>query len=153
MTPKQVEAAALALPGATLSIQWGADRVYKVGGKMFAAMGGDKAPSLSFKVDDVAFEMLTERDGIIPAPYLARAKWVQLTTLKAMADDELRDRLAVAHRIIVEKLPKKDRPALPKAAAKAAPKKAAETKAVKKAAAKKAPAKKAPAKAKSAKRK
>ena len=110
MTPKQVEAAALALPGATLSIQWGDDRVYKVGGKMFAAMGGGKAPSLSFKVDDVAFEMLTEREGVIPAPYLARAKWVQLTTLKAMADGELRDRLAIAHRIIAEKLPKKLRP-------------------------------------------
>ena len=110
MTPKQAEATALALPGATLSIQWGDDRVYKVGGKMFAAMGGGKAPSLSLKVSDVAFEMLTERDGIIPAPYAARFKWVQLTTLKAMDDKELRERLAEAHRLVVEKLPKKLRP-------------------------------------------
>ena len=107
MTPKQVEAAALALPGAALSIQWGDDRVYKVGGKMFAAMGGDKAPSLSFKATDLSFEMLTERDGIIPAPYMARAKWVQLTTLKAMDDKELKERLAEAHRLVVAKLPKK----------------------------------------------
>ncbi len=112
MTPKQAEAAALALPGASLSIQWGDDRVYKVGGKMFAAMGGGKAPSLSFKATDLAFEMLTEREGIIPAPYLARAKWVQLTTLKAMDDGELRERLAEAHRLVVEKLPKKLRPAV-----------------------------------------
>lgn len=147
MTPKQVEAAALALPGATLSIQWGNDRVYKIGGKMFAAMGGDKAPSLSFKVDDVAFEMLTERKGIIPAPYLARAKWVQLTTLDAMDAEEIRGRLAQAHRIIAEKLPKKSRPDFSEAVApakKAAPKKAA---------VKKTPAKKAKAmKAKSARK-
>ena len=110
MTLKQVEACALAFPGATLSIQWGDDRVYKVGGKMFAAMGGAKAPSLSFKASDLAFEMLTTREGIIPAPYLARAKWVQLTTLKAMDDKELRERLAEAHRLVVEKLPKKLRP-------------------------------------------
>lgn len=110
MTPKQVEAAALALPGAALSIQWGDDRVYKVGGKMFAAMGAGMAPALSFKVGDVAFEMLIEREGVIPAPYLARAKWVQLTTLKAMDGAEIRERLGEAHRIIVEKLPKKLRP-------------------------------------------
>ncbi len=59
MTPKRVEAAALALPGATLSIQWGDDRVRKVGGK---------APGLSFRVGDVAFEMLIEREGVILAP-------------------------------------------------------------------------------------
>ena len=111
MTPKQVEAAALALPGATLSIQWGDDRIYKVGGKMFAGMGGGKTPALSFKVTDLAFEMLTEREGIIPAPYMARAKWVQLTTLKAMDDKELRERLAEAHKIVAAKLPKKLRPA------------------------------------------
>lgn len=111
MTPKAVEKAALALPGATVSYPWGDDHpVYKVGGKMFAAMGGGKAPSLSFKVGDVAYEMLIEREGIIPAPYLARAKWVQLITLKAMDDGELKERLAEAHRIIVEKLPKKLRP-------------------------------------------
>jgi predicted DNA-binding protein (MmcQ/YjbR family) len=111
MTPKQVEAAALALPGATLSIQWGDDRVYKVAGKMFAAMGAGRTPALSFKTTDIGFEMLTQREGVIPAPYLARAKWVQLTSLKAMDGDEIWARLAEAHRLVVAKLPKKLRPA------------------------------------------
>ena len=112
MTPKQVEAAALALPGATLSIQWGDDRIYKVGGKMFAGMGGGKAPALSFKCTDLSYEMLIQRAGIVPAPYMARAKWVQLTKLSAMEGDELKKRLAEAHRLIVEKLPKKLRDTL-----------------------------------------
>ena len=77
---------------------------------MFAWMGAEKAPALSFKASELAFEMLTERDGIVPAPYLARAKWVQLETLKAMDADELRERLAEAHRLVVAKLPKKLRP-------------------------------------------
>jgi predicted DNA-binding protein (MmcQ/YjbR family) len=110
VTPKQVEAAALALAGAELSIQWGDDRVYKVGGKMFAVLGGGKAPTLSFKTSDVGFEMLTGREGIVPAPYLARAKWVQLTSLTGMEADELRARLADAHRLVVAKLPKRLRP-------------------------------------------
>jgi predicted DNA-binding protein (MmcQ/YjbR family) len=111
VTPKQVEAAALALPGAVVTYPWGDDHpVYKVGGKMFAAMGAGKAPALSFKTSDLAFEMLTQRDGIVPAPYLARAKWVQLTTLGAMDAAEIRERLAEAHRLVVAKLPKKLRP-------------------------------------------
>ena len=40
MTPAELEKAALALPGAELSIKWGDDRCYVVGGKMFAATDG-----------------------------------------------------------------------------------------------------------------
>lgn len=106
-----MDKAALALPGASVSFPRGYDQpVYKVVGKMLAAMSGGKAPSLSFKVSEVAYEMVIEREGIIPAPYLARAKWVQLVTLKAMDDVKLRERLAEAYSIIVAKLPKKLRP-------------------------------------------
>lgn len=110
MTPKAVERFALALPGAELSIKWGDDRCYCVGGKMFAAMSGAKAPTLSFKTSDVGFEILTAREGVIPAPYAARFKWVQLTSLGVMDDGEIRERLVEAHRLIVAKLPKKLRP-------------------------------------------
>lgn len=56
--------------------------------------------------------MLIERDGVIPAPYAARFKWVQLTSLKAMDAGEIRERLAEAHRLVAEKLPKKIRDTL-----------------------------------------
>ena len=58
MTEADFHRIATALPGATMEVLWGADRVYKVGGKMFAAMG--PSGSLSFKASDIAFEMLTE---------------------------------------------------------------------------------------------
>lgn len=114
MTPGAFEKAALALPGATLSIQWGADRVYKVGGKMFAVRGDNAGPNppVSFKCSDLAYEMLTQKKNIVPAPYLARAKWVMLQNLRALPDDEIRARLQEAHRLVAEKLPKKLRPAL-----------------------------------------
>jgi predicted DNA-binding protein (MmcQ/YjbR family) len=41
-----------------------------------------------------------------PAPYLARAKWVQLVSPDALDDEELRTYLKEAHDIVVEKLPK-----------------------------------------------
>ena len=71
-----VEKFLLALPRATLSIQWGNDRVFKVAGKMFAVIGfyeNKKFGGMSFKASEESFRILTELPGIKPAPYLARA--------------------------------------------------------------------------------
>lgn len=86
--------------------------MFKVSGKMFAVLSGESAKmrSVSFKCSDIAFEMLTQREGVIPAPYLARAKWVRLDHLRVMPDSEIKAYLVDAHRLIVEKLPKKLRP-------------------------------------------
>ena len=101
----------LALPGVTLDHPFGDDHdAYKVGGKMFAIIGGDGG--LSFKVSDIAYEVLTESGRARPAPYLARAKWVNLESIDAWPDVELAEHLAIAHGIIAGKLTKKARAAL-----------------------------------------
>lgn len=107
MTPQAFHSAALALPGATFDIKWGADRVYSVGGKMFAHAGpeGDREPKYMFKASDLAFELLTEQGVAKPAPYLARAKWVQLTGPDALSDEDLVAYLREAYRIVADKLP------------------------------------------------
>ncbi|MEI9890022.1 MAG: MmcQ/YjbR family DNA-binding protein [Caulobacteraceae bacterium] len=107
MTPEAFHTAALALPGATYDIKWGADRVYSIGGKMFATAGleNDPAPKYTFKTSDLAFEMLTEQGVAKPAPYLARAKWVQLVKSNALSDADIEAYLKEAHRIVAGKLP------------------------------------------------
>ena len=105
MTPTALEKAALALPGAELSIKWGDDRVYSVGGKMFAATDG-AVTNLSLKVSDIAFEALTESGRARAAPYLARAKWVRFDVLAELEADEVVDWLATAHAIVAAKLTK-----------------------------------------------
>jgi predicted DNA-binding protein (MmcQ/YjbR family) len=112
LTPDAFEAAALALPGATLSIQWGHWRIYKVGGKAFAWMSGDATPTVAFKVDDMAFELLTRCEGIRPSRYRARYNFIELESLAAMEEAELRGRLAVAHRLVAETLPRRSRPSV-----------------------------------------
>ncbi|TCS16107.1 MmcQ/YjbR family DNA-binding protein [Caulobacter sp. BK020] len=110
MTPEAFHAAALALPGATMTIQWGDDHVYKVGGKMFAVLGGAVgAGGFSFKASDVAFEVLSETGRAMPAPYLARAKWLHIADLAAQDDDEVADWLKTAHGLIAAKLTRKAR--------------------------------------------
>ena len=111
MTRDELHTAALALPGATMNVQWGDDCVYKVGGKMFAATDGAYS-NLSFKATDIAFEALTETGRARPAPYMARNKWVNLPRIGDWPDDELAEHLAIAHGIVAAKLTKKARAAL-----------------------------------------
>ena len=101
----------LALPAATLDHPFGDDHdAYKVGGKMFCMVGG--SGSISFKVSDIAYEVLTESGQARPAPYMARNKWVNLAQIDDWADEELAEHLAIAHSIVAAKLTKKVRAAL-----------------------------------------
>ncbi|CAN5498927.1 MmcQ/YjbR family DNA-binding protein [soil metagenome] len=110
MTPKAFDAAAMALPGATMTIQWGDDHVYKVGGKMFAVLGGAVGrDGFSLKASDVAFEVLSETGRAKPAPYLARARWLYFEDLTAEDAGEVADWLKTAHGLIAAKLTRKAR--------------------------------------------
>lgn len=109
MSGAALEAQALALPGATLSVQWGDDRVLKVVEKMFAVFNGAHT-SVSFKVDDVAFALLTQQPGVTPAPYLARAKWVLVSPLASLPPEEVWARIRRSYALVAAKLPKAKRP-------------------------------------------
>jgi predicted DNA-binding protein (MmcQ/YjbR family) len=98
----------LKLPHTTETVQWGADLVFKVGGKMYAVVATEPAAVfLSFKCSAEDFAELTERPGIIPAPYLARAQWVALESERALPAAELKSQLAKAHGLVFAKLTKK----------------------------------------------
>jgi predicted DNA-binding protein (MmcQ/YjbR family) len=108
----------LSFPGATEQIQWGDDLLFKVAGKMFAVTPLEPAAvRLSFKVSPANFAELTERAGIIPAPYLARAQWVALESRDGLSNSELTTLLRESYDLIAAKLPRKTRESL--AAAKA----------------------------------
>ncbi|HXM17113.1 MAG TPA: MmcQ/YjbR family DNA-binding protein [Candidatus Eremiobacteraceae bacterium] len=98
----------LSFPGVTEHQIWGNDLTFKVGNKMFAHTVLEVAPVwLSFKTSDEKFAELLERQDVIPAPYLARAKWVALETREAIPASELRELLREAYDLVVAKLPKK----------------------------------------------
>ena len=103
----------LSFPGAIEQVVWEGDLTFKVGGKMFAHTVLELAPVwLSFKCSWENFAELTERNGIIPAPYLARAQWVALETKEALPPNELARRLRESYDLVAAKLPKKTREAL-----------------------------------------
>ena len=104
MTRGEVEAMALSLPATTKVVQWGESDVFKVGGKVFAICND----GLSFKVSEIAFEVLTSHGLGRQAPYCAKGQWVNIA-LERLAPDDAKDWLATAHSLIAAKLTKKAR--------------------------------------------
>ena len=98
-----------ALPHATGDIKWGVDQVYSVGSRMFCVAFVDTKQNamVSFKVDDDLFLAFTDRAGFIPAPYMARAKWVQIIDLKKISDAELKALIKRSYDLVALKLTKK----------------------------------------------
>ncbi len=99
-----------ALPATTHVVQWGGAHVWKVGGKVFAIGGwGDGDTRITFKVSDIAYEMLRDQPGLRPAPYLASRgmKWIQHYEAPGLSDDDLKDYIRQSHRIVSLGLTKK----------------------------------------------
>jgi predicted DNA-binding protein (MmcQ/YjbR family) len=91
-------------------VQWGNSDVWKVGGKLFAVCGwADDEAAFTFKVSDMAWEILPDMDGIRPAPYLASRgmKWVQHYKAPGLSDDELKRHITASYDMVVAKLTKK----------------------------------------------
>ena len=97
------EAFVLTLPRATLVRQWRDDSVAKVGGKIFALLDNDPG-EVWLKASDMAYELLTELDGIRPAPYFARAKWVAISAASPLSGEDVEAYMREAHRLVAGKL-------------------------------------------------
>ncbi|MGB3503707.1 MAG: MmcQ/YjbR family DNA-binding protein [Mesorhizobium sp.] len=104
------------LPHTSHVVQWGGSHVWKVAGKVFAIAGWDKGVTvgITFKTSDMSFDLLKDRPGCRPAPYLASRgmKWIQRTGPETLDDDALRDYLRESHRLMAAGLSRKQRKAL-----------------------------------------
>ena len=114
MDIESVRSFCLALPHTDEKVQWGNDLLFRIGEKMFAvaALEPSHGVALSFKCTPEKFAELVERNGIIPAPYMARHHWVGLETFDALPARELKPLLANSYQMTLEKLPKKLQAAL-----------------------------------------
>lgn len=98
----------LSFPQATEKLQWGDDLCFKLRGKIFMIVGLDSVPQrLCFKCTPETFAELVEREGIIPAPYVGRYKWVMVEEPSALRDSELEDLIRQSYAMVAAKAPKK----------------------------------------------
>lgn len=110
---EDVQKLCLSWPGTTLTVQWGDMVVFKVVGKMFAVANLEPDQrALAFKCSDEHFAELTELEGVIPAPYLARAQWVSLEHFDTLSRAELSELLRDSYALVVAKLTRKQQAGL-----------------------------------------
>lgn len=99
-----------ALPHAERERKWGNVDTFMVRRKMFAIFTLDargRVDDCWFKADAGRFLELTDRPGIRPAPYLARAGWVAVDAPGRFALAELRVLVERSHRLVTAGLPQR----------------------------------------------
>ena len=99
----------LKLPGTKEDIKWGNDLCFSIATKMYCVTGLNPPLSVAFKVSDEDFEELSQADGFMPAPYMARAKWVLVTKPERLSKKEWETYIRSSYELIKAKLPKKTR--------------------------------------------
>lgn len=115
MTLDEYNAFCGSLVGTTKVIQWGGAHVWKVGDKVFAIAsfwGDDRADGghkITVKCSDIGWEVLKDTPPFVPAPYLARGKWVQCEAPEEVGRGELEELILTSYAIIARKLTAKKR--------------------------------------------
>jgi predicted DNA-binding protein (MmcQ/YjbR family) len=110
MNIESLRAYCLSFDGVTEEVKWGGqDLCFSVGQKMFCVTDADVDSGASFKVPDEEFEEMILRDGIIPAPYMGRYKWVTVLDFSRLSHTEWEFYLRRSYDLVKDKLPKKIR--------------------------------------------
>jgi predicted DNA-binding protein (MmcQ/YjbR family) len=106
-----VVAYCLAKPGAVPDTPWEEDLVAKVGGKIFAFLGGSGVGLKCGRDADDAGELrLRFPDTATVMPYIGRYGWNSVALDGAIEDDELRELIDASYDAVVARLPKRLRP-------------------------------------------
>jgi predicted DNA-binding protein (MmcQ/YjbR family) len=94
--------------GVTEDIKWEDHLCFNIGGKMFLVTAPESVPvSASFKVSDEEFDQVSSWPGFMPAPYLARYKWVHVDDINRMSKKQWENYAKQAYELIKSKLPAK----------------------------------------------
>ena len=110
MTIEEYNEFCRALPATTYVVQWRGAHVWKVGDKVFViGRWQNDEPYFTFKVSDIAYEMLKALPGLRPAPHFASRgmKWIQHYAKPGLSRSGLRDYIRQSYIIVSRDLPKK----------------------------------------------
>lgn len=108
MTIEEIQEICKGLKGMKEDIKWEDHLCFNVGDKMFLVTAPDAVPiSASFKVGDEEFDELSAKKGFMPAPYLARYKWVHLDDISRLSKKQWEKYIKQSYRLIGSKLPGK----------------------------------------------
>jgi predicted DNA-binding protein (MmcQ/YjbR family) len=99
----------LSLPDVAEDMPWADDLCFKVRGKIFTGMvlSDGRFPRITLKCAPETFHDLLEIEGISPAPYVGRYKWVMLANSNVLSANELEALIRQSYDLVEAKAPKK----------------------------------------------
>ena len=92
----------------TEDIKWGNDLCFLIAKKMFCVTGLESPLKVSFKVTEEEFDELASSPGIIPAPYMARHKWVLVEDVNVLNKKQWKQYITQSYELVKAKLSKKE---------------------------------------------
>lgn len=107
MNIEDIQAFCKKLPGVKEDIKWGADLCFCIVEKMFCVIPLEGELTITFKVKDEEFDELVAREGIKPAAYLARNKWITVLDVTSLNRKELEGYIKQSYELVKAKLPRK----------------------------------------------
>jgi predicted DNA-binding protein (MmcQ/YjbR family) len=119
MDNERIREICLSLPHAEEAVGWGHHLVFwvgdkTIGGKMFALihLDGTGTGVAWFHCGAERYQELLEIEGIIPAPYMAKAHWVTIESWEILRTRQWEEELRLAHALVYERLPKRTKTVL-----------------------------------------
>jgi len=109
MNIDQLRSYCLSFPGTEEDIKWGNDLCFLVAKKMFCVTSLDGSGGTTFKVTDEEFEELAGSNKFVPAPYMARHKWLLVKDASKLSKKEWEHFVKQSYELVKAKLPKKTR--------------------------------------------
>jgi predicted DNA-binding protein (MmcQ/YjbR family) len=99
----------LSFPDVTEDMPWDDNLCFKVRGKIFVGMvlSDGRFPRITLKCASETFHELLEIEGISPAPYVGRYKWVGLANSNVLPANELETLIRQSYELVAAKAPKK----------------------------------------------
>lgn len=107
MNLQTLEEICMSCKGTQPDIKWEEHLCFVIGEKMYCMTNLNPPFHVSLKASPGDFAEFTQREGVIPAPYLARGGWIQIQEPNALSFKEWERLLKNAYALIFKKLTRK----------------------------------------------
>ena len=97
----------LSFPEVTEDMPWGDDLCFKIRGKIFVGivLSDGRFPRITLKSSPETFHDLLETEGISPAPYVGRYKWIQIARSNLLPASQLESLIRQSYEMVAAKAP------------------------------------------------
>ncbi|MGA7685871.1 MAG: MmcQ/YjbR family DNA-binding protein [Terriglobales bacterium] len=95
----------LSFPEVTEDMPWSDDLCFKIRGKIFVGvfLSDGRFPRITLKSSPETFHDLLEAEGISPAPYVGRYKWIQIARSNLLPATELESLIRQSYEMVAAK--------------------------------------------------